>query len=51
MTQPHTFSFPGETPAYRDARNALLEAERELRRQIETVAAARRALPLGGSLK
>ncbi len=51
MTPPHAFSFPGETLAYREARNALLEAERALRRQIETVAAARRALPPGGALK
>jgi len=51
MAQHHAFSFPGETPAYRDARNALLEEERLLRRQIESVAAARRALPPGGALK
>jgi len=51
MSQPHTFSFPGETAAYREARNALLEEERRLRRQVETVAAARRALPPAGALK
>src|SRR5215471_9224124 len=41
-------AFPGESPAYRAARNRLLEQEGELRRQMEAVAAARRALPAGG---
>ena len=41
-------SFPGESPAYRAARDRLLEQEVELRRQMEAVAAARRALPAGG---
>jgi predicted dithiol-disulfide oxidoreductase (DUF899 family) len=40
--------FPGETPEYRAARDRLLEAEVQLRRQIEDVAAMRRALPPGG---
>ncbi|MDR3427620.1 DUF899 family protein [Silvimonas sp.] len=40
--------FPGETPEYRQARNALLAEEIELRRQIERVAEQRRALPAGG---
>jgi len=40
--------FPGETAEYRTARDALLVAEHELTRQIEAVAALRRALPLGG---
>lgn len=40
--------FPGETTEYRRARNKLLQAEVRLRRQIETVAKQRRALPLGG---
>jgi predicted dithiol-disulfide oxidoreductase (DUF899 family) len=43
----HTNRFPGETAAYRAARNALLTAERELRGQVEKVAAMRRALPMG----
>ncbi|HEU5399616.1 MAG TPA: DUF899 family protein, partial [Gammaproteobacteria bacterium] len=43
--------FSGETPAYRKARDKLLEAERDLRRQTEAVAALRRKLPLGGELK
>jgi predicted dithiol-disulfide oxidoreductase (DUF899 family) len=40
--------FPGESAAYRSARNALLEEEMALRRQVERVAAQRRALPPGG---
>ena len=42
--------FPGESPAYRLARSQLLEAEIELRRAIERVAAQRRALPPGGAV-
>ena len=42
--------FPNESPAYRRARDRLLGAEVELRRCIEAVAAARRALPVGGKL-
>ena len=42
--------FPGESPEYRTARNALLEREIELRRQTEAVAAARRELPPGGEV-
>src|SRR5215468_8609676 len=42
--------FPGETAEYRAARDELLEREIALRRQMEAVAAARRALPLGGSI-
>src|SRR5437868_10693884 len=50
MKQPHLehLSFPGESPAYRAARNALLDEEMALRRQVERVAAQRRALPEGG---
>jgi predicted dithiol-disulfide oxidoreductase (DUF899 family) len=40
--------FPGESAEYRAARDRLLEAEVELRRQTEAVAAERRALPSGG---
>jgi predicted dithiol-disulfide oxidoreductase (DUF899 family) len=40
--------FPGESAAYRQARNALLAEEIELRRHLERVAAQRRALPPGG---
>ena len=42
--------FPSESPQYRRARNALLEQEMELRRQVERVAAQRRALPPGGEI-
>ena len=42
--------FPNESDAYRAARNALLTAEIELRRQTEAVAAQRRALPQGGEV-
>ncbi len=42
--------FPGESSGYRLARNRLLEAEIELRRAIERVAAQRRALPPGGAV-
>ena len=44
----HAVRFPGETKAYRAAREQLLRAERELKRRVETVAALRRKLPLGG---
>ena len=40
--------FPGESEEYRRERNRLLEAEAGLRREIEAVAAQRRALPRGG---
>jgi predicted dithiol-disulfide oxidoreductase (DUF899 family) len=42
--------FPNETAEYRKARNTLLAEEIELRRNIERVAALRRALPLGGEV-
>ena len=44
----HDMRFPGEPDDYREARDGLLKAEIELRRQIEAVAAQRRKLPLGG---
>jgi predicted dithiol-disulfide oxidoreductase (DUF899 family) len=43
-------TFPGETTEYRAARLALLEQEIELRRAMEAVAEARRALPPGGAV-
>jgi predicted dithiol-disulfide oxidoreductase (DUF899 family) len=43
-------AFPDESREYRTARNALLDAEMALRRQIEAVAALRRALPPGGAV-
>ena len=51
MDEPlHTTRFPGETDQYRRARDELLEAEIELRRSGEMVAAQRRTLPLGGEV-
>jgi predicted dithiol-disulfide oxidoreductase (DUF899 family) len=49
MTEPlHTARFPGESDEYRRARDELLEAEIDLRRRAEAVAAKRRTLPPGG---
>jgi predicted dithiol-disulfide oxidoreductase (DUF899 family) len=42
--------FPGEDASYRDARNKLLEAEMQLRKQLESVAALRHELPPGGRI-
>ena len=42
--------FPNESGEYREARDALLADEIELRRHIERVAAQRRALPPGGTV-
>jgi len=44
----HTYRFPGESAQYRAARDTLLSAERDLRGQVERVAAMRRGLPMGG---
>jgi predicted dithiol-disulfide oxidoreductase (DUF899 family) len=46
----HSFRFPGETDSYRHTRNQLLQAEIDLRRRVEEVAALRRQLPLGGQI-
>jgi predicted dithiol-disulfide oxidoreductase (DUF899 family) len=43
-----SISFPGESAEYRAARDRLLEQEADLRRAMERVAVARRALPPGG---
>ncbi|MBL0370467.1 DUF899 family protein [Rhizobium sp. KVB221] len=43
--------FPNESEEYRQARDALLAEEIELRRHIERVAEQRRALPPGGKVK
>ena len=43
-------TYSNESAEYRKARNALLSEEIALRRQIETVAAQRRALPPGGEV-
>jgi len=45
-----TVRFPGETKEYREARDRLLVAERDLRRQVEQVAEMRRKLPPGGKI-
>ena len=47
----HDKRFPNESEAYRNVRNEMLEAEINLRRQTEAVAALRRKLPNGGELK
>lgn len=47
----HAVRFPGESAQYRSARDNLLDAEVELRRQLEEIAALRRSLPLGGPVK
>jgi len=46
----HSVRFPGESEAYRSAREQLLDDEIALRRNMETVAAKRRKLPLGGEV-
>ncbi|MDX1381983.1 MAG: DUF899 family protein, partial [Xanthomonadales bacterium] len=46
----HEFRFPNESDEYRDARDALLRAERELLAEVERVAGLRRALPPGGEV-
>src|SRR5215468_9998270 len=45
-----SITFPNESPAYRSAREALLQREVELRRQMERVAVELRALPPGGNV-
>lgn len=42
--------FPNESDEYRAARDALTQAETELTRQVEAVAALRRQLPPGGTV-
>ena len=46
----HHLTIPGESAEYRTARNKLLTEEMALRRQVESVAALRRALPAGGAV-
>ena len=48
LARANPMRIPNESPEYRTARTALLAQEIELRRQIERVAAQRRALPPGG---
>lgn len=47
----HDKRFPGESDAYRSARNELRRAELDLRQNLEEVAALRRKLPRGGMVK
>jgi predicted dithiol-disulfide oxidoreductase (DUF899 family) len=44
----HDVRFPDESEEYRQARDALLHAEKDLRDRTEEVARQRRELPLGG---
>jgi len=44
----HKQHYPNETKAYRAARDRLLKAEMELRKNVKAVAALRRKMPLGG---
>ena len=46
----HPNRIPGESTAYREARNQLLQAELTLRKNLEEVASLRRKLPLGGEV-
>jgi predicted dithiol-disulfide oxidoreductase (DUF899 family) len=46
----HRRRFPGESAAYRSARDRLLAEELALRRHVESVAAQRRKLPAGGEV-
>jgi predicted dithiol-disulfide oxidoreductase (DUF899 family) len=50
LAQRNPIRFPNESAEYRNARNALLAEEIELRRHIERVAAQRRRLPAGGEV-
>jgi hypothetical protein len=47
----HDKTFPGESAAYRAARDTLLATEAALHQQIEAVAALRRALPSDGAAR
>ncbi|WP_431259329.1 DUF899 family protein [Roseateles chitinivorans] len=48
LAQANAKPYPGDSPEYRAAREALLAEEVELRRHLWRVAEQRRALPLGG---
>jgi predicted dithiol-disulfide oxidoreductase (DUF899 family) len=48
MSEP---KFPNESKDYREARDALVKQEQALVDKVKSVAAKRRALPLGGKLK
>jgi len=44
----HAVRFPGESQEYRQARDALLRVEKDVRDCTEQLAAQRLRLPLGG---
>lgn len=48
--QHHDKTYPGESSAYRSARDQLLQAELDLDAKVQDVAELRRALPQGGPL-
>ena len=50
MEEKTRVTYPGESAEYRAARDRLLEQEIELRRALEAVSEARRALPPGGEV-
>lgn len=50
MAPHHDKRFPGETDAYRSARDKLLEAELALESQLEAVNDLRQKLPAGGEV-
>ena len=50
MTELHDKRFPGESEAYRRARNELLQAELALEDHLREVAALRQNLPMGGKV-
>ncbi|MFL6844548.1 MAG: DUF899 family protein [Allosphingosinicella sp.] len=50
LAQAASKPWPNEPPGYREAREALLAEEIELRRHLARVAEKRRALPLGGEV-
>ena len=51
MSKFHNKQFPGESVEYREKQDELLQAESDLRRNLESVAELRRGMPLGGKLK
>ena len=51
MSRLHQLGFPNESSEYRRQRDELLEQEIALRDQLEKLAALRRELPPGGTLK
>ncbi|WP_404947069.1 DUF899 family protein [Rhizobium terrae] len=51
LARKNDMRFPNESTEYREARDALLAEEIELRRHIERVAEQRRRLPPGGIVK